>query len=278
MRIDAHHHVWDLDVRDQPWTLELPALRRSFAFDDLAPLLATHEFDATVLVQTVTVADETPELLDLADRTEQIGGVVGWVDLTNEGVSERLAALRAGPGGRWLVGIRHQVQLEPAAEWLCRADVRRGLAAVAAAGLTFDLLVTRSQLPAAIDTVRALPELTFVLDHAGKPPIATGEIEPWRGHLSDLASLPNCAVKLSGLVTEADPDWTTNDLVPYAAHLLASFGPERTMFGSDWPVCLLAATYDEVVTASEQLAAELSADERVAVFGDTAADWYRLKS
>ncbi|SDI16677.1 L-fuconolactonase [Actinokineospora alba] len=276
MRVDAHHHVWDLAVRDQPWTSELPRLRRSFDFADLAPCLRANRIDATVLVQTITVAEETPEFLQLAEDTAEIAGVVGWVDLTAPDVADRLHELRAGPGGKWLVGIRHQVQGEPDDKWLCRAEVRRGLAAVAAAGLVFDLLVTSSQLPAAIDTARALPELSFVLDHAGKPPIALGETEPWRGDLSELATLPNVAVKLSGLVTEARPDWTTDDLLPYAEHALSSFGPDRVMFGSDWPVCLLAATYDEVLTVTEELTAQLSEDERAEVFGGTAVRWYGL--
>jgi L-fuconolactonase len=277
MRFDAHHHVWDLAVRDQPWTAELPTLRRSFAFEELAPHLRAHHFDASVLVQTVTVAEETPELLQLADLTPDIGGVVGWVDLTARDIPDQLAALRDGPGGRFLVGIRHQVQLEPDPRWLCREDVRRGLAAVAEAGLAYDLLVTCSQLPAAIDAVRALPQLTFVLDHAGKPPVATAEMEPWAGRVAQLAGLENCTAKLSGLVTEADPDWSTDDLAPFGEHLLNVFGPDRVMFGSDWPVCLLTATYEEVVIAAEDLTYALSADERADVFGGTAERCYGLK-
>jgi L-fuconolactonase len=276
MRFDAHHHVWDLAVRDQPWTSELPTLRRSFVFDELVPSLRAHHVDATVLVQTVTVAEETPEFLLLADETPQIGGVVGWVDLTLPDVTDQLAALREGPGGRFLVGLRHQVQGEPDPDWLCREDVRKGLAAVEAAGLAFDLLVLPTQLPAAVDTVRALPGLSFVLDHAGKPPIASGETEPWGTRIAELAGLANCAIKLSGLVTEARPDWTTEDLAPYASHVLETFGPDRTMFGSDWPVCLLAATYDEVIRASEHLTSALSADEQADVFGGTAERFYGL--
>lgn len=278
MRIDAHHHVWNLEVRDQAWTVELPTLRRTFAFDELAPVLRKHDIGATVLVQTVTVREETPEFLRLAEATPEIAGVVGWVDLTGADVDDLLEELRTGPGGEWLVGIRHQVQSEPDPEWLCRPDVRRGLAAVSAAGLAFDLLVIPSQLPAAIETVRALPGLTFVLDHAGKPPISSGATEPWSTHVSELARLENCSVKLSGLVTEASPDWTTEDLTPYTAQLLDTFGPRRTMFGSDWPVCLLSATYDEVLAATEELTSRLSVDEQADVFGGTAARCYGLAS
>jgi L-fuconolactonase len=276
LRIDAHHHVWDLAVRDQPWTADLPTLRRSFALSDVQPALAAHRFDRTVIVQTITVPDETPELLSLAVAEPTVAGVVGWVDLTAPDVPTRLAALGAQPGGESLVGIRHQVQEEPDPRWLGRADVRRGLAAVADANLVYDLLVRPPQLPAAVETVAALPELRFVLDHAGKPDIAHGGIDPWRAHVAELGALPNVAVKLSGLVTEADPDWTVDQLRPYAGVLFDAFGADRIMFGSDWPVCLLAGTYDDWAQAAEQLTAELSDDERAAVFGGTAAHWYGL--
>lgn len=277
MRIDAHHHVWDLGVRDQPWTAGLPPLRRSFDLDELRPALDAHAIDATVLVQTITVPEETPELLALAAADPVVAGVVGWVELTAPDVAERIAELRALPGGQRLVGLRHQVQDEPNAQWLCRADVRRGLAAVAGAGLAYDLLVRPHQLPAAIDAVRALPRLRFVLDHAGKPGIARGMYEPWRTDIRALAALPNAAVKLSGLVTEADHHaWTVEQLRPYADVLLDAFGPARVMFGSDWPVCLLAATYGQVIAAAAELAGGLSSAEQAQVFGGTAATWYRL--
>jgi L-fuconolactonase len=276
-RIDAHHHVWDLAVRDQPWTAELPAIRRTFAFDELRPELEKHGIDGTVLVQTISVPEETPEFLALAAAEPLIRGVVGWVDLTAADVADRLAELRAAPGGERLVGIRHGVQGEPDPWWLARPDVRRGLAAVADAGLGYDLLVVPPQLEAAIETVAALPQLRFVLDHAAKPPIRTGELEPWAGPIAELARYENVTCKLSGLVTEADlASWTVADLRPYTDRLLAAFGPARLMFGSDWPVCLLAASYDEVVRVAEELTAGLSDDERTEVFGGTAARAYGL--
>jgi L-fuconolactonase len=165
------------------------------------------------------------------------------------------------------------VQEEPDPRWLCRADVRRALTAVGDAGLVYDLLVTPRQLAAAIETVRTLPDVRFVLDHAGKPAIADGALEPWRTDLAALAAAPNVAVKLSGLVTETAQDWTLEQLRPYTEALLEAFGPERIMFGSDWPVCLLAASYDEVFAAAQELTAGLSAAERIAVFGGTAAFW-----
>jgi L-fuconolactonase len=276
MRVDAHHHLWDLAVRDQPWTRDLPPLRRSFGLDDLRPSLARHGIDGTVLVQTITVPDETPELLETARTSPEVLGVVGWVDLTGADVRDALHRLRAAPGGDRLVGIRHQVQEEPDPAWLLRPDVVAGLREVERAGLVFDLLVTRHQLEAAVEVTGALPGLSFVLDHAGKPDIANAELDPWRDAIRRLAARPNVACKLSGLVTEAAPDWTVDDLRPFADHVLASFGPGRVMAGSDWPVCLLAGSYDDVAAAAEDLIAGLDDDARAAVLGGTAAHWYRL--
>jgi L-fuconolactonase len=175
------------------------------------------------------------------------------------------------------VGIRHQVQGEPDPEWLCRPDVRHGLRAVADAGLVYDLLTIPVQLPAAIATVGALPDLRFVVDHLSKPPIASGELEPWATHMRALAEHDNVACKLSGMVTEADwAAWDVADLRPYAETVLDAFGAERELFGSDWPVCLVAASYEAVVGAAEELTASLSPSERAAVFGGTARRIYGL--
>jgi L-fuconolactonase len=275
-RIDAHHHVWDLSVRDQPWTADLPLLRRSFDIDELTPELAQAGIDRTILVQTIVDAAETPELLALAAARPVIAGVVGWVDLESPGAADALAELRAHPGGAALVGIRHQVQGEPSPTWLEQPAVLRGLAAVGDAGLAYDLLVTPEQLPAAITAARSLPTVRFVLDHAGKPPIALGELDPWRGLIGSLASLPNVSVKLSGLATEASPQWTVAELKPFVDVLLDSFGSSRIMFGSDWPVSLLAASYAETVAAATQLLEDLSSAERDEIFGGTAATWYNV--
>jgi L-fuconolactonase len=276
VRVDAHHHLWDLAVRDQPWIAgpEMAPLRRSFTIEELEAAARPAGVEATVLVQTVTVPEETPELLALAAGHELIAGVVGWIDLTADDPAGALAAL---DGGDRLVGIRHQVQGEPDPEWLCRPDVRRGLRAVADAGLAYDLLTIPEQLPAAIATVRAVPELRFVVDHLSKPPIASGELEPWATHMRALAEHDNVACKLSGMVTEADwATWSVADLRPYAETMLGAFGPDRVMFGSDWPVCLLAASYDAVTGAAEELTASLGAAERAAVFGGTARRIYGL--
>ncbi|MDT0343796.1 amidohydrolase family protein [Streptomyces litchfieldiae] len=279
-RVDAHHHVWDLARRPQPWLTgpRLGPLHRTFTPAELAGPAAAAGVTRTVLVQVLADAEETADFLALADRSELVAGVVGWADLTRgAAVAGQLAGLRAGPGGELLAGVRHLVQGEADPRWLCRPDVRAGLAAVADAGLVYDLLVLPGQLPAAIETVRALPGLTFVLDHLAKPPIATGEREPWAGLVRRLAAEPNVVCKLSGMVTEADPDhWTVRDLRPYAETVLEAFGPDRLMFGSDWPVCLAAADYAEVVEAAVELTAGLSPDERTAVFGATAARVYGL--
>ncbi|WP_405014492.1 amidohydrolase family protein [Kitasatospora sp. NBC_01539] len=277
--VDAHHHLWQLAVRDQEWITgpELRPLRRDFTLEDLRPAARAAGVVATVVVQTVTVAAETPELLAAADGDPLVAGVVGWTDLTAPGVADTLAALRELPGGRRLVGIRHQVQSEPDPEWLLRPDVLRGLAAVAAAGLAHDLVVRPHQLAAAAAAAARLPGLTFVLDHLGKPPVAAGGFEPWAGRLRTFAALPNTVAKLSGLVTEADlRHWTVADLRPYADTALDAFGPGRLLYGSDWPVCTLAATYGEVLAAARALTAELSPAEQQAVFAGTARRVYGL--
>lgn len=277
--VDAHHHVWDLSVRDQEWITgsDLAPLRRDFGLAELARQASAARVAATVVVQTVTVAEETFEFLGLAADSDLVAGVVGWTDLTRPAVAEALAALRGRPGGRRLVGIRHQVQGENDPQWLLRPDVRRGLAAVADAGLVYDLVVLPQQLPACVRAAAELPQLTFVLDHLGKPPIASRARQPWAGHLRALAALPNTVCKLSGMVTEAAWDsWSVADLRPYADTVLDAFGPERVMFGSDWPVCTLAATYAEVVEAAHRLTAHLTPPERASVFAGTARRVYGL--
>ncbi|MFF8032071.1 MULTISPECIES: amidohydrolase family protein [unclassified Streptomyces] len=279
MTVDAHHHVWDLSVRDQDWITGplLEPLRRDFTLADLAPEASAAGVRRTVLVQTVTVPGETPELLALAEAHRLVAGVVGWTDLTRPDVTDELARLRELPGGRYLKGVRHQVQGEADPEWLLRPDVRRGLAAVAAAGLVYDLVVLPHQLPACAAAAAALPGLTLVLDHAGKPPVASGALEPWASGVRALAALPNTVCKLSGLVTEADPaSWTVGDLRPYADVVLDAFGPGRLMFGSDWPVCTVAAAYGDVLATARHLTATLDDTERHRLFEATATRVYDL--
>lgn len=276
--VDAHHHLLDPARFDYPWlTPELAAIDRRFGPGDLAPELAAAGIDRTILVQTIGNLDETREFLATAAAVPFIGGVIGWVDLTDRGVSGSLDALRGGPGGEWLVGIRHQVHDEPDPDWLLRPDVRRGLAAIEAAGLTYDLLVRPRELPAALIVAREMAGLRFVIDHLAKPPIRSGDLEPWASLLRPFGELPNVSCKLSGLVTEAEPGmWQVDDLAPYVEIALETFGPRRILFGSDWPVCLLAASYTDVAGAARDLTADLTSTERAAVFGGAAEAVYRL--
>jgi L-fuconolactonase len=275
--IDAHHHVWDLGVRDQPWTAGLAPLRRSFSVDDLRPDLLAAGISGTVLVQTVTVPEETPEMLALAASEPAVVGVVGWTALDEPGVADRLAELRSLPGGGALAGIRHQVQSEPDPRWLCRPSVRRGLADVGAAGLAYDLLVIAEQLPAAVETVRALPDVRFILDHAGNPPVDADAGAAWRSDVMELSAAENVTVKLSGLLTRAYPDQVPPALLrSWADVLFGAFGPDRMMFGSDWPVCTLTSSYAEMLATARELSEGLSGAERAALFAGTATRSYHL--
>jgi L-fuconolactonase len=276
--VDAHHHFWDPARASYPWLTDaLAPIRRRFGPEDLRPLLAANGVDRTILVQTRSSLDETHEFLATAAQHDFIAGVVGWVDLTAPNVAEQLAALRARPGGAKLVGIRHQVHDEADPEWLGRADVRRGLAAVGNAGLAYDILVRTRELPAALALVRDLPSIRFVIDHIAKPPIATGAIDEWAARLKPLAASPNVFCKLSGMVTEADwKRWTARDLAPYASRVLEWFGPERCVFGSDWPVCLVAASYAHVIDACGVAIGDVPSAERERIFGGNAIELYRL--
>jgi L-fuconolactonase len=279
-RIDAHHHFWDPTRTTYPWMVgeALDPIRRPFGPGDLAPELAAQAIAGTVLVQTISSLAESREFLSIAAGSAFVWGVVGWVDLTSAGVGDDLDALIDGPGGDRLVGIRHQVHDESDPDWLRRVDVRRGLVAVEARGLCYDLLVRPRELPAATDTVRALEDLQFVLDHIAKPHIAAGHDDPWRERMPALAALPNVAVKLSGMVTEAEwASWRPADLRPYVGSVVDWFGVERLMFGSDWPVCLLATSYAGVVEGLRGALGALSSADEAAIFGSNAQRVYGLR-
>jgi L-fuconolactonase len=279
-RVDAHHHLWDPARRAYPWMDEsVAAIRRRFTVEDLDAVAGPQGFGQTIVVQAVSSLEETEELLAVAAAADRVAGVVGWVDLAGPEVAAALAALRARPGGDSLVGIRHQVHDEPDPDWLLRDQVLDGLAAVAAARLTYDLLVRERELPAARAVAQRLPELILVVDHLAKPRIREGATAPWAGELAALARHPNVSCKVSGLVTEADWNaWTPEQFAPYVRHAVDVFGPERLLFGSDWPVCLLAAGYAEVVGATEEALdrAGLTPAERDAVFSANARRLYRL--
>jgi L-fuconolactonase len=278
-RIDAHHHFWDPARYSYPWMAgdAMDPVSRAFTPEDLRGALEEEHIGGTVLVQTVSSLQETREFLQLAAATDYIEGVVGWVDLTSPSVADDLDALLDGSDGQWLTGIRHQVHDEPDPDWLARTDVRRGLAAVQQRGLTYDLLVQARELPAALDTVREFPSLRFVLDHIAKPRITDGRDDPWSQRMPALAAQPNVAVKLSGMVTEADwATWTPDDLRPFVSRVVDWFGVERLMFGSDWPVCLLAGSYHSVLCGLTDALPAMPSAELDQIFGTNALRIYRL--
>jgi predicted TIM-barrel fold metal-dependent hydrolase len=282
--VDAHHHLWDLTRRPQPW-LEEPAhapIRRSYGPDDLraaaSRTIAGRRLGTSVVVQCVTSVPETEELLALAGTDPLIGAVVGWADLTGPALGDVLDRLREGPGGSYLRALRHIVQAETDPWWLQRPDAERGLRALVERGLGYDVLIRDHQLPQAIRLAERLPALRLVLDHAGKPPIAKGELADWQRLVRVLATHPQVMCKVSGLVTEADhASWTTADIRrPVWDVLLSAFGPDRLMFGSDWPVCVLAGGWDRWAATVEELLHDLSGDEQHAVLAGTATGFYRL--
>jgi L-fuconolactonase len=279
-RVDAHHHFWDTTSGrfDYYWMSdEFAAIKGLRGPEQLRPLIDEKGIDRTIVVQTIPSTEETGDFLATAEATDFVAGVVGWVDLTDPAVGDTIAALQARPDGQWLKSIRHQVHDEEDAEWLLRPEVQRGLAAVKAAGLAYDILVRSRELPAALQTVRAHPDTRFIVDHIAKPDIKAGELEPWASRMRPLADVPNICIKVSGMITEADWDtWTPPDLEPYVHRLLEWFGPQRLMFGSDWPVCTVAGTYGDVYDAAVQALGDLSDEDRSWIFGRTATEAYRL--
>jgi L-fuconolactonase len=276
-RVDAHHHLWDLGVRAQPWIdpVGMGVLQESFDIGDLERAVRGSAVAATVLVQVLNRADETAELLQLAATNGLVAGVVGWADLGRPDLADHIDQLkRRGP----LVGIRHQLQAEAnPAEWLRRPDIGAGLHRLGTAGVPFDLMIRPEQFDVSAELVRAHPDVMFVVDHLGKPPIESRRLEPWATGLHRLAESPNVAGKLSGLVTvAARTGWTVGELRPYVDVALDTFGPARLMFGSDWPVCLLAADYPEVIGAVETLVAGLTPGEQHDIWAGTAGRVYSI--
>jgi len=278
-RIDSHFHFWDPALRDYPWMPD--ELKRPYGPDDLRPLLAANGFDAAVLVQTVSEVAETREFLQIAGITDIVAGVVGWVDMTDQQAAHVLQDLRAGEHGELLVGIRHQVHDEIEPDWMLQEPVQASFEALAGQNLVYDLLVRTRELPSAITVAGDFPHLRFVVDHIAKPDIASGAIDEWSALMHEFAGLENVACKLSGMVTEATPgEWTVDDLKPYVSVVYDIFGPDRLMFGSDWPVCTLNAGYDQVVSAAREALDSLGVlDEaaEAAIFGNTAIHWYGLR-
>ena len=273
-RIDSHQHFWRYDAARDGWiTDDMRAIRRDFLPPDLEPVLEANRIDGCVAVQADQSLDETRFLLDLARRHRFIKGVVGWVDLRSPQIDASLDEFCAEP---LFCGVRHVAQAE-ADDFLEREDVVRGIGRLARRGLTYDILIVERQLSAAIALASRLPDQRFVLDHLAKPRIKDRVIEPWRGAIRELARRPNVCCKLSGLVTEADwHHWQPGDLRPYLDVVFEAFGPDRLMWGSDWPVCLVAAPYERVLETIVEYASALSVTEQGALFGRNAERFYGL--
>ena len=280
MRIDSHHHVWDLSVRPQTWMKgdELKPISRSILMNELEPELEKANIDFTVIVQTVPTPDETPEFLDLSLTHPKICAVVGWLDLESTDIRPQLDQYLSHPGGKNLVSIRDIAQDKPDPNWFLREDVIKNIHRIAEYGLTFDILTKPPQLAAAVEMVKQSPHNTFVLDHISKPYIAKNEMQPWADQISEIASHENVFVKVSGLFTEADwHNWNHQTFAPYLDHILNTFTPARMMFGSDWPVCLLAATYADTINLMEEFVKEFSVSEQESFWANTAKRAYKLK-
>lgn len=274
MLIDAHQHFWRLADRDGAWPPpDLAAIYRDVLPADLAPLLARHGVAKTVLVQSLPNEADTRFMLDLAARHAFVGGVVGWTDLKAPDAPARIAALAADP---MLKGLRPMLQDLADDDWIADPALEPAVQAMTDHGLRFDALVLPRHLPALLAFAERHPGLPVVIDHGAKPSIAAGLLEPWRTGIARLAALQHVHCKLSGLVTEAGPDWDVDRLRPYADHLLACFGPRRLIWGSDWPVLDLASDYARWIAASAALLDGLPAPDREAVFGLNARRFYRI--
>ncbi len=275
MIVDSHQHFWQVGRFDYPWmTPEVEVLCRDYLPPALAPVLKRQGVEKTILVQASNSLEETRWLLELADENSFIAGVVGWVDLAADGLEAQLDEFTAHPRFK---GIRHLVESEPQDDWLAQPKVLANLQRLARRGLAYDLLVHTRHLKYASTVADSCPELRLVVDHLAKPPIARGEFDDWSHGLREIASRSNVWCKLSGLVTEANwTGWRVEDLKRYADFALDVFGPQRMLFGSDWPVCLLAASYDQVLEATQCLLSELSEEDRRRIFADNAIDFYRI--
>ncbi len=273
--IDSHQHFWTLARGDYGWMGEHVApLLRDFGPDDLAPLLGRAGIGRTIVVQAADTEAETDFLLDLAARTPFVAGVVGWLDMDAETFPERLARYAANP---LFVGLRPMLQDLSDDRFILRPRVLEHLKRVAESGVAFDILVFPRHIPFVVEALETVPDLRAVVDHLAKPRVAEGALDPWRADIKRLAAFPNVFCKVSGLVTEAAPDWRLADLQPYVDHVADVFGEDRLMFGSDWPVATLAAGYGEVAHAARALLGRHFGPAGMAkIFGANAARFYRL--
>jgi len=276
MRIDAHQHFWRYNPQDYTWmTDKMESLRRDYLPEDLAPLLAASGIDGTVTVQAIHSLRETRWLVELAERSRFIYGVVGWVDLTSPRVDEQLAEFAGNPKFR---GVRHQVHDEPDDRFMLRTDFARGIGRLKQFGLTYDLLLFPRHLPVACELVERFPDQPFLLDHIAKPLVRDRQLEPWATDIRRLARHQNVFCKISGLVTEADGQhWHPADFSPYLDVVLEGFGAKRLMLGSDWPVCTLAGHYGDAMKLAFDYIGHLSVHEQAEICGNSAARFYGLQ-
>lgn len=269
MKIDAHQHFWELERGDYTWlTPDLAPIYRDFTPNNLRPLLDTHNFEGTILVQAADSDGETDYMLSLADQYDWILGVVGWVDMESPTAAKRLAMLAENPK---LVSIRPMIQDIDDDNWMLRPDLKPAFDALAKLGLRFDALLKPRHLAPFQRFLKLYPELRIVINHCAKPDIRNQAFQPWADQISDIAEYSQCYCKLSGLVTEAAPEWSDEDIIPYARHILSCFGPDRVIFGSDWPVLNLAADYRRWVALVQKLTTEKEYDR---LFGDNAHAFY----
>lgn len=274
MTIDAHQHFWHFDpVRDSWITDDMTTIRRDFLPADLEPVLKQNGIDGCVAVQASQSEEETIFLVRMAQTYDIIKGVVGWVDLQSAQLPERLQDLSQH---KVIKGYRHVAQGEPD-DFLTRPAVVEGIRRLADFGLTYDILIYPTQLKAALHLVRAVPDVSFVIDHLAKPYIKKKEISRWSNFMVEIAKNKNVFCKLSGMITEGDwQDWSKKDFFPYMDVIFESFGPDRIMFGSDWPVCLVAANYTQVKTLVEDYVSDWGEETRAKVFGANAVSFYNL--
>lgn len=273
MRLDAHQHFWDYNPVDYGWIDSSCAIARSFSPADLRPLLDHSGLDGCIAVQARTSEEETAWLCRLSNENQWIFGVVGWIDLCADDIDNRIARLRHPK----LVGYRHIIQGETNDHYILRSDFNRGIRALVRANLSYDILVLPKHLPHVKTFIDQHPDARLIIDHASKPNLRSGDITHWQRDLTDIARRPHVSCKLSGLVTEADhAHWTDDQLRRILDICCTAFTPQRCLFGSDWPVCTLAASYERWYAVVSQWAAALSASEQAAIFGDTAARFYNL--
>lgn len=279
--LDAHAHIWDLEVTPQPWIepAAAPVLERSFSLEELEAAARPAGVTSAILVQSVNEATETQRLLLGAEDDPFVAGVIGWTDFTDSESEKVIEQLLTGPGGSHLRGFRHVFSSGEADQWMQAGSVNATLRTLARQNLSFDLLLSVEELPLALWLARRHPEVTFILDHLAKPDVRSGLLEPWRGHIDALSQAPNVYAKFSGLPAEANwTAWSATTIAPYFEAALHAFTPDRLIFATDWPVCTVAGTYQTVVEAQTSLCQQLSPAELELVVRGNARDAYRLDS